>query len=209
MNAKQIEELKKRHKETQFLQVDCALASIDLNSLHHLRALVWHVFNSLRVQTHTITTNHKHMLTIWVALQPTEMIVEDARTVRKSLIKGSGSGSKMVVLHAHFGSAWNQVTQQTKCTLGCYTMNDSSNNNSVTHHLALEFVIEKQYCEESRVYNCDSRSGELEKVLAAHNVSQLTSVYLVTDLRHIYSQTQTTGPSKRHFQLIGGCVCVW
>ncbi len=56
-----------------------------------------------------------HMLTTWVALQPKEMIMEDARTVRKSLIKGSGSDSKVVVLHARFGSAWNQVTQ-TKCT---------------------------------------------------------------------------------------------
>ncbi len=48
----------------------------------------------------------------------------------------------------------------------------------------LLLVVGAQYCEESRVYNCDSRSGELEKVLAAHKVSPLTSVYLVTDLRH-------------------------
>ncbi len=49
MNKEDIERLKMRHKETMLLIADCPLASIDLNSLDHLRPLVWHIFHSLRV----------------------------------------------------------------------------------------------------------------------------------------------------------------
>ncbi len=49
MQKEAIEELKESYKEARLLTVDCALASVDLNSLVHLRPLIWHVFNSLRV----------------------------------------------------------------------------------------------------------------------------------------------------------------
>ncbi len=34
------------------------------------------------------------------------------------------------------------------------------------------------------MYNCDSRSGELERFLAFHKIRPMTVVYMATGLRH-------------------------
>ncbi len=188
MKAKQIEELKKRHKETQFLQVDCALASIDLNSLRHLRALVWHVFNSLRVQTPSLS----------IATNPficgTSIFLKNSqwKWLWSKQEPFGRSSSRILALIQRWWSCTHTLAQH---GIRWLTIANGNPNNKpwkaslvlCTKHLAL--FLGAQYCEESRVYNCDSRSGELEKVLAAHNVSQLTSVYLVTDLRHPLTQS--------------------
>ncbi len=92
--------------------------------------------------------------------------MEDARLIMQRLRQPSAQG---VVLHARFDSRWDQVLFYICLHLP----------QSLTKDLGIV-----KFCEQSKIYNCDSRTGEVERFLTTHNVPHLSVVYLITDLRY-------------------------
>ncbi len=174
MNKTAIEKLKKRHQATNMLEIDCTLAYrsqlSEPSAPTHLAHLQFSQGFLLPLQP---PHQNISLFCMW-GIQPSAAIAEDGRSIMKSLMRSSDS--KVVVLHSRFDSQWRQVSHT---LLFIWLLIDKN------IFPFIKFLVDNKYCEQwEMMYNCDSRSGELQRFLAVHKIRPMTVVYLATNLRH-------------------------